>query len=392
MASLHREPRGKSPYFYCAYTDADGKRRFKSTKETNRKKAQAVCDGWQRAVELARKGLLTQVQALKVVSEIYERTSDEPLNSADTASYLRDWIASKKLTTAPGTARRYGDVIEAFLTHLGDRAGRNLSGLTPRDIGTFRDTYTNTGRANKTANMAVKTLRIALNTARKQGMILANPADAVEMLPEDSVERKPFTREQIADVLAKADVEWRGMILLGAYHGLRIGDAARLTWQSVDMERQSIRYFPQKRKRSEQAHEVEIPMHTDVLEYLLSLPLHSNKPDAPIFPKLSRKKASGRIGLSESFIALMEKARIHREPGLKKVKGQGRQVHKLSFHSFRHTAISEMANAGVSKERRMKLSGHKSNVHEGYTHHDLETLRKDVESVPSFVKPADKQQ
>ena len=45
-----------------------------------------------------------------------------------------------------------------------------------------------------------------------------------------------------------------------------------------------------------------------------------------------------------------------------------------------------MANAGVSKERRIKLSGHKSNVHERYTHHDLEALRQDVERVPSFVK------
>jgi integrase len=387
MASLHRDPRGKSPYWYCAYTEGDGKRHFKSTKETNRKKAQAVCDGWQRAADLARKGLLTQVQALKVVSEIYERNSDEPLNCADTASFLRDWIASKKLSTAPGTARRYGDVVEVFLTHLGDKAGRNLSGLTPRDIASFRDKCLDAGKANKTANMAVKTLRIALNTARKQGMILSNPADAVEMLPEASVERKPFTREQIAGLLAKADVEWRGMILISAYHGLRIGDAARLTWANVDMERKSIRFFPQKRKRAAQAQEAEIPMHADVLDYLLSLPLRSNKPDAPIFPKLSLKKATGRTGLSASFVGLMQKARIHREPGLKKVKGEGRQVNKLSFHSFRHTSISEMANAGVSKERRMKLSGHKSNVHERYTHHDLETLRKDVESVPSFVKP-----
>ena len=63
-----------------------------------------------------------------------------------------------------------------------------------------------------------------------------------------------------------------------------------------------------------------------------------------------------------------------------------RRVFNLGFHSFRHTAISELANAGVAKERRMKLSGHKSNVHERYTHHELETLRGDVEKVRSFVK------
>ena len=38
----------------------------------------------------------------------------------------------------------------------------------------------------------------------------------------------------------------------------------------------------------------------------------------------------------------------------------------------------------------MKFSGHKSNVHERYTHHELEALRKQIEKVPSFVKPAGK--
>jgi hypothetical protein len=195
MASLHRDPRGKSPFWYCAFTEGDGIRHFKSTKETNRKKAAVVCDGWQRAAELARKGLLTQVQALKIVSEIYERANQEPLNSADTGSFLGEWIESKKLVTAKSTARRYGDVIKAFLAHLADKSRRNLSALTPNDVASFRDLYVKTGKANKTANMAVKTLRIAFNTARRRGMILSNPAEAVEMLPESSVTRDVFTPE-----------------------------------------------------------------------------------------------------------------------------------------------------------------------------------------------------
>jgi len=48
-----------------------------------------------------------------------------------------------------------------------------------------------------------------------------------------------------------------------------------------------------------------------------------------------------------------------------------------------------MANAGVSKERRMKLAGHKSNVHERYTHHELEALRLEVEKVESILEDED---
>ncbi len=176
------------------------------------------------------------------------------------------------------------------------------------------------------------------------------------------------------------------MILFGACHSLRIGDAARLTWQNINMERHSLCFWPQKDKKGSARAELELPLHPDIEEYLTSVPIRDKKCDAPLFPTLFKKRGSGANGLSGSFTKLMEKAGIHREAATGETKGKGRQVFKLGFHSFRHTAISEQANAGVSKERRMKLSGHKSNVHERYTHHDLEALRKDVESVKSFLK------
>jgi hypothetical protein len=46
-----------------------------------------------------------------------------------------------------------------------------------------------------------------------------------------------------------------------------------------------------------------------------------------------------------------------------------------------------MANAGVSEEIRMKLAGHASkDVHAGYTHHELETLRAAVAQLPPLPR------
>ncbi len=386
MASLHKDPRGKSPYWYCAFTHGDGTRSFKSTKKVNRKEAEAVCTGWQRAVDLSKGGNLTEVQARKVLSEIYERANQEAIHFTVTAQFLTDWIASKKVTTAPGTSRRYGDTVDAFIKQIGPKAERSLAAITPHDIVAFRDLQVTLGKANKTANMEVKTLRIAFNMARKYGLILANPAEAIDFLPENSVTRETFTRQQITDLLNKADREWRGMILLGACHALRLGDAARLTWANVDMGRRTLRFFPQKDRKGTTRVELEIPLHPDFEAYLSSLPVRSDRAEGPLFPSLSQKKGNGANGLSNTFSRLMAEAGITRESGSEKVKGKGRNVFRLGFHSFRHTAISEQANAGVAKERRMRLSGHKSNVHERYTHHELETLRKDVESVKSFTK------
>ena len=43
MASIHKDPRGKSPFFYCAFTLPNGKRSFRSTKLKDRSAALEFC-------------------------------------------------------------------------------------------------------------------------------------------------------------------------------------------------------------------------------------------------------------------------------------------------------------------------------------------------------------
>jgi integrase len=52
------------------------------------------------------------------------------------------------------------------------------------------------------------------------------------------------------------------------------------------------------------------------------------------------------------------------------VAGKGmRKFTKRTFHSLRHSFNSVLANAGVTEEIRMKLTGHKSKaMNERYTH------------------------
>ncbi len=52
MASIHKDPRGKSPFFYCAFYLPNGKRAFRSTKSTDRNAALAFCIAMENA-ELA---------------------------------------------------------------------------------------------------------------------------------------------------------------------------------------------------------------------------------------------------------------------------------------------------------------------------------------------------
>ena len=70
MGSLHKDPRGRSPYWYCAFMLPDGRRTFRSTKKKDRKEAWDLCRAWEKAAESAGRGSLTEVQARKVLNEI----------------------------------------------------------------------------------------------------------------------------------------------------------------------------------------------------------------------------------------------------------------------------------------------------------------------------------
>jgi site-specific recombinase XerD len=62
-----------------------------------------------------------------------------------------------------------------------------------------------------------------------------------------------------------------------------------------------------------------------------------------------------------------------------------RKFSQLSFHALRHSFTNALANAGVSADIRMKLTGHKSiDIHQRYTHMQLEPLKQAIAVLPSL--------
>jgi site-specific recombinase XerD len=83
-----------------------------------------------------------------------------------------------------------------------------------------------------------------------------------------------------------------------------------------------------------------------------------------------------------AFKRVMARAGIKDEVSRARAGKEGRSVLLLSFHSLRHSFNSAMANAGVSPEVRKLLTGHASTeMNKVYTHVELETVRRAVESI-----------
>ena len=391
MASLWK--RAKSPYWVCCYTSGTGQRLKKSTKirikplrgearkngspknaADKRAEAWEACLAIERAENLAKSGTLTEQTAKKIIGEILERTTGEPLHNYRVGDWLAHWLAMKEQVRAGKTMDRYRQVIRDFIASLGNRANLGLSHITSQDVLIYRNSIIAANKTARTANLSVKVVSGAFNAAVRQHIIESNPVTALETLPVKSEEKGTFTPGQVLKLVQAAEGDWPGAILLGYYTGARLSDVANMQGNAVDLGRDLIRFTPTKTKKP-----VAIPLHPELKRELLKRPAIGK---AFLFPSLAGRGTGGKHGLSGQFVAIMTKAGIKGK--ITQHQKGGRALSNLSFHSVRHSFNSELANAGVSQEIRQKLTGHTSaEMNQHYTHHQIETLRAAVEKMPA---------
>lgn len=419
MASLHR--RKNSPFWFVAFNAPDpdnpGKLRahFKSTKARDKKdalakareieaatvaeagagdeKGRAVYSLLKKAADLAAAGRLSEAQGRVFLSELVGLSSGSQMKRYTTRQWCHDWLSRKTEAHAkPGgkggkprpyaraTYLRYECVVRQFLAAIPNKADEDLSALTGDDVRQFRDTLATEGRSAATANDGLKVIRVILNAARRAGVILTNPAEAVELFPEAETIKDVFQPEDVARLLNVASPDWQGAIRLGWFTGMALRDATNLRWAQIDLDAQMISH-----SRRKTGTPIKTPIHPDLLTWLIDL----DAPDDPaafLFPGLAGKSSAGRNGLSLQFNRLMALAgiecRTEAAPGEK-----GRKRRALGFHALRHSFVSAMANAGVAVEVRQALAGHASaEMNAVYSHLGLDPLRAAIGTLAGIGK------
>jgi integrase len=377
VASLHKDPRGKSPYWYVAYTLADGRRTFRSTRQTDRKKAAEVARTLERATKTARQDELTESHVRKWMDELLESIGQSPVRNVTLRSFCDEWLAGKRLTVSHAAARRYERALELFLGGLGARALKPLAGVTASDIAAYRDARLAENVAAGTLAHYIKAIRSLFGSARRQGLVLTNPAEAIKLPRKRTHERSVFSVSELEALLLRASPEWKTLLLLAWFTGGRLSDLARLSWDAVDLVDGTITFTQGKTDAK-----VVVPIHPELGEHLS---LIAGDRGGPLCPALAMTPATGRDGLSKQFIGLMHASGI--DPEVTKTSKHAFPL--KSFHSLRHSFTSALANCGVPADLRMKLTGHKSaQIHQTYTHLELATLRSAVESLPRLGAPA----
>jgi integrase len=415
MASLRKRKGSKvwQAQYYVPDPETGGLKQVrKSTGQTNKKLAMAA------AIELERTALgtikagtdasrlakavlaeavaeieretFTGLSARKHMAKLLSLATGEELKGYTLETWTAEWLRRKSRDSSKATMARYKGHLDAFLDWLGDdRRKKPLESVTPQHVREWRESLQDAGRAGKTVLSYVKDLGAVYRAAIREGLVSFNPCSTAigDVETSDSIDRKPFSGHEVATLLKAAPTEeWRGLILVAAFTGLRLGDAARLSWASVDLEAKRITLVPSKTKKKKR--EVRIPIQADLLAFFERVPVNDDSPDAPVFPVLAKTPVNTMKGLSSTFVNIMAAAGVDRgkpsrvlEEG--QTAGKGRITYERGFHSLRHTFTTWLRTAGVSEEDRMALTGHSTREsHQIYSHTDEAALRDAVAKLP----------
>jgi len=185
---------------------------------------------------------------------------------------------------------------------------------------------------------------------------------------QDGERGLPFSRDQERAVLAAADAPaadawgWGLACRLARATGLRYGDVARLRWQDADLEAGVIRTTPAKTQRWSVAVEVPLP--------------------AALVARLREARPAECLG---NVLPRMAECLPHgpwRHPFGRVLDAAGVDRARYTFHSWRHTFRTRLAEAGVSDEIARRLGGWTNDATAGRYDHDgrMAELRVAVES------------
>lgn len=196
-----------------------------------------------------------------------KRRTAEALRDRDRETLLSVFAAYVRLharggSPSPHTLKAYArgaaDLME--WTEAGNAEGRLAHQLTREDALAFRLWLSEVGgRENKPLRPASVNARLAAVRAFCEALLWAGVATANPFAgkgvtvrdPQDAAsKRDPYTLGELNALLAIADPRERALVLLGCDAGLRLSEAAGLTWGDTDLGRRRVSVTGKGNKRA----------------------------------------------------------------------------------------------------------------------------------------------
>lgn len=306
----------------------------------------------------------SQKAVLAKLDEVRRRLADDK-PASDSALTLGAWVdrwretSLKASSRSDSTIENYGHMTKHITGST--IAGLPLRRLTASHVEGLIAELRERGLAQSTVRSAFGVLRLALDTAVRDGLVARNVAALVRRPGVDRNEARHLSADELIALLRECESSRHYPVLrLLAVTGLRIGEALALHWGDVDVDggllhvrgtlgrvNGQLRITTPKTERSRRS----VPITAETAEWLRQHRITQDaeraraanqwEPHALVFCT-----ALGRPIDPRNTLRVVEKA------------AAGLELDGVGNHSIRHTTATKMLEAGVHVEAVARLLGH----------------------------------
>ncbi len=277
MASIAWEGQ-KGDRAKLVFRDAAGRQKSLRLGRCKMRTAQNALTGLERVLESRRAGTTIHPDGLAwlaaIDDRIYARVAAlglaEPRKAAHAVTLggmLAAFFAS--VAVKPATLVRMRQARLALVDHFTE--ARDVATIDAAGADAWRASLTTAGYAAATISRTVLYARQVFRWAIRRGMAKTNPfADLKAGVQTNSARRAFIDRATIAKVIdAAPDAEWRLLIALSRFGGLRVpSEALALVWSDVDWARDALTVRSPKTEHHDGKAERIIPLFEDLREHL----------------------------------------------------------------------------------------------------------------------------
>ncbi len=329
--------------FYYWWTDAKGKRHAKSLRTRNREKAKEEAAKFERGVQA--KDRADVIHEAAKARQIIRR--ELPLSDVWKA-YL-----DTKPTCSEGTQENHKRHLTRFIEWLGNHYS-TVSSFTQvsEDIAQeYAAHLWQSGMAAATFNYHRASLLAITNAIGRKYGIDRNPWQSTERKNDEQQPRKTMTTTEVNKLLENAgnDAELYTLLMLGAYAGMRLKDAALLRWSSVDLSQGMIEYRPHKTRRRNKV--ATVPTTNDLLKALNGL----DKSTEYVLPQIADLYHNDYDHFKKSLVEVVRTVSPDHDHKGTMQKKQTRTA--AGFHALRHYFCSTCANKGIPAAQLERMTG-----------------------------------
>ena len=351
------------------YVGAGRKRVRRSTGTSDKVRAKII----EQSVIAVNRNITSRQRAVTIIDNVLPQ-HEQGLALYDAPAYYRECATSEGIVMTENSMAHRVSILSKFAMWVHDHS--RISYVEEVDAAIAFEFVKTLGKGkkitSKTKNSYIGDLGTAWKLFMRHDKTKINPWSIVRV-PRNRDEEttgRAFTQDEINRIMIEAGLvghDWQTTIMIGLYTGLRQGDATSLMWENVDFDRRLLSITPSKTRKHQIT--VRIPLHQTLADWLIN---HKNE------SKYITPARIGRVGRQyfsdgdKSFTEILKSAKILKQSNKE----------KLSFHCFRHTFVSRLAEAGVAQDVRMRLVGHTSmQNHQIYTHDDV-SARSAIDLLP----------